>query len=77
MGNAPRLGRLLTALGCARAATGEFSAAEADLGEAYAILSEAKGATEQDREDVLRGLVNLYEAWRSSEPDKGYDTKMA
>ena len=76
-GNTVRLGRFVAALGRARAAIGEFEAADANLTEAYAILSEASSATERDRTDVLSGLVELYEAWHTAEPDKSYDGKAA
>jgi tetratricopeptide (TPR) repeat protein len=76
-GNAPHLGRLLSALGCARVATGEFDAAEANLSEAHAILGGAEGATARDRTDVLTCLVELYDAWYTAEPDQDYDTKTA
>jgi serine/threonine protein kinase/tetratricopeptide (TPR) repeat protein len=71
-GNAPRLARFLTALGCARAATSEFESAKATLTEAHAILSGADGATRRDRADVLTCLVELFDAWHEAEPDKGY-----
>ena len=76
-GNAPRLGRLLTSLGCARAATGDFDAAETNLNESYAILSTAQGATQSDRIEALNGLVGLYESWHAAEPDKGHDQQVA
>jgi tetratricopeptide (TPR) repeat protein len=76
-GHAPRLGRFLTALGRARCALAEFDAAEANLSEAHLILSEARGATDRDRMDVLSGLVQLYDAWHAAEPREGYDLKLA
>jgi tetratricopeptide (TPR) repeat protein len=76
-GIAVHLGRFLTTLGRARTATSEFEAAETNLREAYAILIEPKGGTEGDRTDVLRGLVEFYNAWHAAEPDKGYDGQAA
>ena len=55
----------------------EYDAAEANLSEAQAILSEAKGAAERDRTDVLNDLVELYDAWHAAEPGKSYDAKAA
>jgi serine/threonine protein kinase/tetratricopeptide (TPR) repeat protein len=66
--NTAPLGRLLSVLGCARAAAGEFAAAEDNLVEAQAIFQEAKDATDRDRCAVLDGLVQLYDAW--GQPDK-------
>jgi hypothetical protein len=76
-GNVVRLGRFLTLLGQCRTATGAFDAAQSSLNEAHAILSEAEGATPKHHEDVLTGLVELYDAWHGAEPDKGYDQKAA
>ncbi len=75
-GSSPvHLGRLLSVLGCARAATGEFEAAEANLSEAHSILSHATGATDRDRTDVLTCMVELYEGWHAAVPDKDCDAK--
>jgi len=76
-GNPVRLGRFLTALGRARAAGGEFDTAETILIEAYVILSDAQGAIDRDRGDVLSGLAELYDARHATEPDKGYEAKAA
>ncbi len=76
-GNAPRLARFLTALGRARVSARDFDAAEANLNEAQAIFTEAKGATQRDREDLSMGLVELYDARHAAAPDKGYDEMAA
>jgi tetratricopeptide (TPR) repeat protein len=75
--NALRLGRFLATLGRARVATGEFEAAEANLTESYEIAREAKGATDQERVDVLESLVELYDAWHAAEPNQGHDVEAA
>ena len=62
-------------MGCARTATGEFDAAEANLSEAHSILGDTEGASVQDRIDALNGLVKLCEVWHSAEPDQGHDAK--
>ncbi len=67
--NAAPLGRLLTNLGRSHAGTAEFDAAEADLSEAHAILSEVKGVTDQDRAALLTGLVELYDGWHAAQPE--------
>lgn len=74
-GQGTRLGRFLTSLGRARMGTKEFEAAEANLAEAHAILSESKSAAEQDRTNVMTGLVELYEVRHAAGPDKGYSAK--
>jgi serine/threonine protein kinase/tetratricopeptide (TPR) repeat protein len=75
--NAVRLGRFLAVLGRARADTGEFELAEANLTEAHTILSEARGAAEPERLDVARGLIELYDAWHAAEPAQGHDSTAA
>lgn len=76
-GNAIRLSRFLAVLGCARAGIEEFGEAESNLSEAYAIQATALGVTEKDRSDVLNGLIELYDAWHTSEPNEGHDAKAA
>ena len=75
--NAVRLGRFLTLLGRERVSAAEFDAAEANLSEAYTILSDAQGATDRHRADVLRCLVELYDARHAAEPEKGHDQQAA
>ncbi len=72
-GNAIRLARFLTPLGVARVAVGSFESAEANLTEASKILDNAKGTLMRDRTETWGGLVRLYDAWHSSQPDAGYD----
>ena len=72
-----RLGRALTVLGRCRVAIGEFAAAEANLLEAHVVLGEAENATDQQREDVLTGLVELYDGWDAAEPDPARRGKAA
>ncbi|MBI4718824.1 MAG: serine/threonine protein kinase [Planctomycetes bacterium] len=76
-GNAVRLGRFLATLGRARTATGEFALSDANLTEAHAILTQAKGATARDRAEVLGALVKLHETWDAAEPNHGHDAKAA
>ncbi len=76
-GNAVQLGRWLMVLGRARAGNGEFEAAEATMSEAQSIFGEAEGSTDQDRTDLLSGLVELYDDWHAAEPDQGHDAEAA
>jgi hypothetical protein len=76
-GNAARLGQFLSVLGRSRAAAGEFDAAEDNLVEACAILSEAPGAKSEDLAITRTGLIELYYARHAAEPDKGFDAKAA
>ena len=71
------LGVYLTLLGRCRSATSDFAAAQTNLTEAYAILSEDEDATARNRNDVLDGLVELYESWHAAEPDQGHDEQAA
>ena len=71
------LGNFLTALGRCRAATAAFDVAETNLTEGYAILSDAESATANEREAVLTGFAELYDAWHAAELDQGHDAKAA
>jgi len=77
-GNLPRLARHLSALGRAREAAGfdpiGFAAAEANLLEAYRILSDQPG-TENARLVCMQGLVDLYEDWHEAVPDAGHGVR--
>ena len=75
--NARWLAKLLTTLGKARAALGEFPAAEASLLEAHPLYVTTRGATHKDTRDCTRAIVELYDAWSAREPGKGYDAKAA
>ncbi len=68
-GNEVHLARILTVLGLAQTAVGQFDSAEKYLLEADELLRSAQGVTDQDRSDVSNGLIGLYDAWRSPPPD--------
>jgi tetratricopeptide (TPR) repeat protein len=74
--NAYRLASLLLHLGKARTGLGEFTAAEANLLEAQPIFVHARGP-EHDRgmRECAQAIVDLYTAWNTKEPGKGYDAK--
>jgi serine/threonine protein kinase/Tfp pilus assembly protein PilF len=82
-GQRPRLGGLLTTLARARLGVGydavRFALAEANLLEAHPIYVAAKdrGPTHKDTLACVRALVDLYTAWNTAEPGKGYDAKAA
>jgi non-specific serine/threonine protein kinase/serine/threonine-protein kinase len=82
-GNARRLADFLSPLGRARAGAGydseRFKLAEANLLEAHAIYLEAKdrGPAHKDTLECAQALVDLYAAWDTAEPGKGYDAKAA
>jgi tetratricopeptide (TPR) repeat protein len=71
--NVVRIGRFLTLLGQARAAVGDFEAAESNLKEAHEILMSAVGATAEHRREALSRLVDLYDAWHAAAPGAGHD----
>jgi len=71
------LGRWLTALGRARTAIESFDQAESNLTDAHGILQAALGARPSDREEVLTGLIDLFEARHARDPAKGYDRTAA
>lgn len=81
--NARRLADFLTALGRARVGVGydadRFTLAEANLLEAHPIYVAAKdrGPTHKDTLECVQALVDLYTAWDTAEPGKGYDAKTA
>ncbi len=81
--NAPRLASVLTTLGRARSKLGfdpeRFALAESHLLEAHGICLAAKsrGPTHKDTLACGQGLIDLYTAWDTAEPNKGYDAKAA
>ncbi len=76
-GKANRLGLFLTALGRARAGTGDFAAAEANLNEAHEILSQSPSTTEFERRDLARAIIELHSAWNRAQPNSGHDKQEA
>jgi non-specific serine/threonine protein kinase/serine/threonine-protein kinase len=82
-GNARRLADFLASLGRARVDLGydfeRFPLAEANLLEAYPIYLNTKnrGPTHKDTLACARTLVDLYAAWDTADPGKGYDAKAA
>jgi serine/threonine protein kinase/Tfp pilus assembly protein PilF len=79
--NAPRLASFLVALGRARIGAGfepeRFRLAEANLLEAYPVLSRALGANHPNTIICLQGLVKLYSDWASAEPTERLATEAA
>ena len=81
--NARRLADFLTPLGRARVGVGydaeRCALAEGNLLEAHAIYVAAKnrGPTHKDTLVCVQGLIDLYAAWNTAEPGKGYDAKAA
>ena len=81
--NAWRLADFLTPLGRARVGVGydaeRCALAEGNLLEAHAIYVAAKnrGPTHKDTLVCVQGLIDLYAAWNTAEPGKGYDAKAA
>jgi serine/threonine protein kinase len=81
--NARRLADFLTGFGRARVGVGyaaeRFALAEANLLEAHPIYVAAKGVgrTHKDTLECVQALVDLYTAWDTAEPGKGYDAKAA
>jgi Tetratricopeptide repeat len=82
-GNARRLADFLTGFGRARASVGydaeRFTLAESNLLEAHPIYVAAKdrGPAHKDTLECAQALVDLYTAWDTAEPGKGYDAKAA
>jgi eukaryotic-like serine/threonine-protein kinase len=81
--NVRRLAAMLATLGRARMELGHdserFTLAEANLVEANALLVIAigRGPTHKDTLACVRALIDLYTAWDTAEPGKGYDAKAA
>jgi hypothetical protein len=81
--NPRRLADFLTPLGRARVGVGydaeRCALAEGNLLEAHAIYVAAKnrGPTHKDTLVCVQGLIDLYAAWNTAEPGKGYDAKAA
>jgi hypothetical protein len=72
--NAWRVPRFLMNLGKARAALGQYTAAEANLLEAWSIV-QTYGPTSKDLDEYAQAIAALYVAWNAAEPGKGYDAK--
>jgi serine/threonine protein kinase/tetratricopeptide (TPR) repeat protein len=66
------LADFLSLLGHARAATGDFTAAEKDLTEAQALLAQVPDTTGRIPRQVYDGLANLHRAWDKTDPGKGH-----
>ncbi len=75
--NAHRLVPLLLSLGKARAALGDYAAAEGHLLEANGLLVHAHGEAHRDTRDAAQTLVDLYAAWHTADPSQGHDAKSA
>jgi tetratricopeptide (TPR) repeat protein len=71
------LALLLTRLGKARTGLKQFEAAEANLLDARPLWVKTRGEKHLDTRDCLQGIVDLYTAWHTAQPGKGYDTKAA
>jgi eukaryotic-like serine/threonine-protein kinase len=73
----PRFSGFLSILGRARTGLGKFVAAQTNLLEAQANISRAYGPTDHRLRPLIQALIDLYTAWNSAEPGKGYDAKAA
>lgn len=80
-GVAVRLATFLTSLGRARVGlgydAGQFELAEANLLEAHFIFHKARGESHKDTRASVQAMVDLYTAWDTAEPGKGYAPKVA
>jgi hypothetical protein len=68
--------RYLTVLAKARTGLHDFYAAQAALDDAW-YAGWNFGPTSRDTRDCARAYVDLYTAWNTTEPGKGYDLRMA
>jgi hypothetical protein len=69
-----RVPRFLMTLGKARAGLGQYAAAETNLLEAWDTIQNY-GPTSKDARDCVHANINLYAAWNTAQPGKGYDAK--
>ena len=74
-GKPKRLASFLMNLGKARAALGEFAAAETDLLEAQSSFIKSPVSRPADIRECTKAIVDLYTAWNTAEPGKGYAAK--
>ncbi len=72
-----RLHRFLLNLGKARAGVGagEFASAEKTLIEAQSRSAKMRGEAHKDTKACDQALIDLYTAWNTAQPGKGYDAK--
>ena len=74
-------GAVLTSLGRSRVGLGydaaRFGLAEKNLVEAYPLLAKAFGEKHNNTLGAVEGLADLYAAWATAEPGKGYEEKAA
>jgi serine/threonine-protein kinase len=75
--NVFRASRFLKTLGRARAGLGEFAAAETRLLEAHGRFVESPGPNPEDLRTCTQAIIDLYTAWHTAAPGKGYDAKAA
>ena len=79
--NPPRFAMFLASLGRARVGLGfepeRFRLAEANLLEAYPIVSSANGDRHADTIVCLQGLVELYSAWNTADPTPQHAADLA
>jgi serine/threonine protein kinase/tetratricopeptide (TPR) repeat protein len=68
---------LLKGLGTARTGLKEFEAAEANLLEAHPIRVKMSGEAHAETRSCVQAIVDLYTAWHTAQPGKGYDTRAA
>ena len=77
VGEPYRMASFLMHLGKARTGLGEFAAAETDLLEAQPIFVKSRGSRPVDIRECTQAIVDLYTAWNTAAPDKGYTAKAA
>ncbi|MEM7204885.1 MAG: tetratricopeptide repeat protein [Planctomycetota bacterium] len=63
-----RLGQLLRTRGRARQRLGDLEAAERDLLEAWRLVTELEGASQEVRRQSAERLADLYDAWERPQP---------
>ena len=75
--NTYQLAQYLRSLGRARLALGQYAEAEANLLEAHEIFERGPGPIANQAQLFRQALADLYAAWNSAEPGKGYEVKAA
>ena len=75
--NADVLATSMMSLGMARTGLAEFTVAEPDLLWAQPILVRWNGPNGKPTRKCTQALIDLYTAWNTAQPGKGYDVKAA
>ena len=72
-----QLSFFLVSLGKARAGSHGFAAAQDNLIEAQSIYFNVYGSNDKHTRTSTQAIIDLYTAWNTAEPGKGYDLKAA